>query len=33
MIIKIQAFKSDFIESESFEILNLKNVNAQSTNV
>ena len=31
--IKIQAFKSDFIESESFETLSLRNADAQSTNV
>ena len=30
--IRIQAFKSDFIESESFKTLNLKNTDAQSTN-
>ena len=33
MTIKIQAFKSDFIEFESFEMLNLKNAGAQSANV
>ena len=33
MIIKIQTLKSNFIEFESFEMLNLKNVNAQSANV
>ena len=31
--IKAQAFKSDFIEFESFKTLNLKNVDAHSTNV
>ena len=31
--IRIQALKSDFIEFESFKMLSLKNVDAQSTNV
>ena len=31
--IKIQTFKNNFIKFKSFEILNLKNVDAQSTNV
>ena len=31
--IRIQTLKSDFIEFESFETLNLKNANAQSANV
>ena len=33
MMIRIQAFKNDFIEFESFETLSLKNVDAQSANV
>ena len=33
MTIKAQALKSDFIKSESFEMLSLRNVDAQSTNV
>ena len=32
-MIRIQALKSDFTEFESFETLNLKNADAQSTNV
>ena len=32
-MIIIQALKSDFIEFKSFEMLSLKNVDAQSTNV
>ena len=31
--IRIQAFKSDFIEFESFETLSLRNADAQSTNI
>ena len=31
--IRIQTLRSDFIEFKSFETLNLKNVDAQSTNV
>ena len=33
MTIKIQTFKSDFIEFESFKTSNLRNADAQSTNV
>ena len=33
MTIKTQALKNDFIKSESFETLSLKNVDAQSANV
>ena len=32
MTIRIQMLKRDFTESESFKILNLRNVDAQSTN-
>ena len=33
MTIRVQAFRSDFIEFKSFETLNLENVDAQSANV
>ena len=33
MMIKTQTLKSDFIEFESFETSNLKNIDTQSTNV
>ena len=33
MTIRIQAFKNNSIEFESFEILSLENVDAQSANV